>query len=321
MAAKRDTAVQNQTIFQDVFRRADKNDDGALSWAEFKAFFSDGVSSNEDLERLFKEIDTHGTNNLDVGELCEFFTQHLGPFSEIFKGLEGVGAAVTRTLVDCHPRYPKSSVTEQFAMRFLLRETIRQFGYVQQHLETASESIDEEEVRKRPSVEAEVQPAIGSKNRRILRNLRSYEQQTSFQGPQQIEREVDRLAELIDKLEGKVCFSVVEEQIAEHQKDDKIELVCRKFAVDASKMSDFKAFLRSYSTDTKKSEHCLGLSICLYSDCASCHLYEIWRNKVELSRHLVSAGFKNFQRQLIDTLVQPEDFSSMTLPGSWWPKK
>ena len=36
-------------------------DDGALSWTEFKSFFSDGVSSNEDLERLFKEIDTHET--------------------------------------------------------------------------------------------------------------------------------------------------------------------------------------------------------------------------------------------------------------------
>ena len=34
----------------------------------------------------------------------------------------------------------------------------------------------------RPVTEAEVQPAIGSKNRRMLRNLRSYEQQTSLQG-------------------------------------------------------------------------------------------------------------------------------------------
>lgn len=36
-------------------------DDGALSWEEFKAFFNDGVSSDDELKRLFSEIDTHNT--------------------------------------------------------------------------------------------------------------------------------------------------------------------------------------------------------------------------------------------------------------------
>ena len=36
-------------------------DDGALSLDEFKAFFSDGILSNEDLEKLFHDIDTHNT--------------------------------------------------------------------------------------------------------------------------------------------------------------------------------------------------------------------------------------------------------------------
>ena len=38
-----------------------KTDDGALSLDEFKAFFSDGILSNEDLEKLFHDIDTHNT--------------------------------------------------------------------------------------------------------------------------------------------------------------------------------------------------------------------------------------------------------------------
>ena len=36
-------------------------DDGALSLEEFKAFFSDGILSSEDLEKLFQDIDTHKT--------------------------------------------------------------------------------------------------------------------------------------------------------------------------------------------------------------------------------------------------------------------
>ena len=38
-----------------------KIDDGALSLDEFKAFFRDGILSNEDLEKLFHDIDTHNT--------------------------------------------------------------------------------------------------------------------------------------------------------------------------------------------------------------------------------------------------------------------
>jgi hypothetical protein len=36
-------------------------DDGALSMAEFKTFFSDGILYEPDLEKLFNEIDTHNT--------------------------------------------------------------------------------------------------------------------------------------------------------------------------------------------------------------------------------------------------------------------
>lgn len=36
-------------------------DDGALSWSEFNAFFTDGILSTEDLQKLFNDIDTHNT--------------------------------------------------------------------------------------------------------------------------------------------------------------------------------------------------------------------------------------------------------------------
>ena len=39
----------------------DNLDDGALSWDEFKSFFSDGVIGEEELKSLFADIDTHNT--------------------------------------------------------------------------------------------------------------------------------------------------------------------------------------------------------------------------------------------------------------------
>uniref|UniRef100_A0A8C3RD98 N-terminal EF-hand calcium binding protein 3 n=1 Tax=Cyanoderma ruficeps TaxID=181631 RepID=A0A8C3RD98_9PASS len=40
-----------------IFRRADKNDDGKLSFEEFKNYFSDGILSSEELWELFSGID------------------------------------------------------------------------------------------------------------------------------------------------------------------------------------------------------------------------------------------------------------------------
>ncbi|KYO44616.1 hypothetical protein Y1Q_0004696 [Alligator mississippiensis] len=46
-------------IFHDIFRRADKNDDGKLSFEEFKNYFADGILSSEELWELFSGIDRH----------------------------------------------------------------------------------------------------------------------------------------------------------------------------------------------------------------------------------------------------------------------
>jgi len=314
---------RSRSIFYDVFRRADKNDDGALSWEEFKAFFSDGVASDEDLSKLFAEIDTHKTYNLDVGELFEFFTQHLGPFSDVFNSLEGIGNSVTNALMDCHSKYPSSMPTQQFSTRFLLREVARQLGFIQQHLETAIESIEEGEAQDRQeSHYVEVAQAIGKKSRQFTRKMKSYQQQTSFpaDSSSSIEREVDRLADLIDKLEGKITLDFVEEVTDDSDNEQFVELVCRKFVFDLKKDADIRAFVKLYAENIRANCSCLGLSIYMNSGSGILHLFEIWRSKIELSSHLTSDASRTFQRQLIDCLLQPEDYSKLSVPGSWWKK-
>eukprot|EP00795_Rhopilema_esculentum_P001466 gene1466-15896_t len=269
-------------------------DDGALSWEEFKAFFSDGVSSDEDLKRLFKEIDTHNSGNLDVGELFEFFTKHLGPFSEIFGTLDIIGASVTLALKSCHEKYPSSSETEKFATRFLLREVLRMFGFIQHHLETASESIDDDERKNRstprPADTDQTQSSV--KQRRAMRRMASYQQQTSFPGTSGLflENEVNRLSELIDKLEtlgkfdDKVSLDVVEEEIA--AQNDLLEIVCHKFEIDGSKYEEFKQILREYVIGTRKNDNCSGLSVRMDKESKGFAVFEIWNSKQELNNKL-----------------------------------
>jgi len=105
-----------------VFRRADKNDDGSLSLEEFQTFFADGVLSSRELEELFRQIDTHKTNNLDTSELCEYFAKFWGPFEDIFATLDDFGSSISTAMNITAQQYSGQSFMEQFATRFLIKE-------------------------------------------------------------------------------------------------------------------------------------------------------------------------------------------------------
>ncbi|XP_043544515.1 N-terminal EF-hand calcium-binding protein 1-like [Chiloscyllium plagiosum] len=62
------------SIFRDILRRADKNDDGKLSFDEFKAYFTDGVLNSEEMHELFRTIDSNNTDNLNIEEICVYFS-------------------------------------------------------------------------------------------------------------------------------------------------------------------------------------------------------------------------------------------------------
>jgi Ca2+-binding EF-hand superfamily protein len=53
-------------LFLDVFRRADKNDDGKVSLTEFTSYFEDEHLSNVEMNQLFDQIDTDNSKNIDL---------------------------------------------------------------------------------------------------------------------------------------------------------------------------------------------------------------------------------------------------------------
>ncbi|RMB95584.1 hypothetical protein DUI87_27694 [Hirundo rustica rustica] len=81
-------------IFHDIFRRADKNDDGKLSFEEFKNYFADGILSSEELWELFSGIDRRHSDNVDTEKLCDYFSAYLGEYGNVLSALETLNAAV-----------------------------------------------------------------------------------------------------------------------------------------------------------------------------------------------------------------------------------
>ncbi|XP_035849345.1 N-terminal EF-hand calcium-binding protein 1 [Sander lucioperca] len=197
---------RGMSIFIDILRRADKNDDGKLSFDEFKAYFSDGVLTADELKELFHTIDTHNTDNVDTDELCGKLILHpnkngLPSTEEEEKGSRGreeirkkarqrksEGDRTTRKdkqTVQQNERkatsgktgraeYQESTHLEQFVTRFLLKETTNQLYSLQCSLECAMETTAEQT---RQEKQGPLKPEVLSiqwsgrrSNRRLQRN-------------------------------------------------------------------------------------------------------------------------------------------------------
>ncbi|XP_030903523.2 N-terminal EF-hand calcium-binding protein 3 isoform X1 [Melopsittacus undulatus] len=151
LSANRGPAPRRQPlpIFYDIFRRADKNDDGKLSFEEFKNYFADGILSSEELWELFSGIDRHHSDNVDTEKLCDYFSAYLGEYRNVLSALEALNSAVLAAMDKTKLRYETSSKMEQFLTRFLLRETLQQLQSLQASLECAVDTVEEQAGRDR----------------------------------------------------------------------------------------------------------------------------------------------------------------------------
>uniref|UniRef100_A0A8D2E433 EF-hand domain-containing protein n=1 Tax=Theropithecus gelada TaxID=9565 RepID=A0A8D2E433_THEGE len=137
-----DPGPAGHALFQDVFRRADKNDDGKLSFEEFQNYFADGVLSPGELQELFSGIDGHLTDNLETEKLCDYFAEHLGVYRPVLAALESLNRAVLAAMDATKLAYERASKVDQFVTRFLLRETVSQLQALQSSLEGASDTLE-----------------------------------------------------------------------------------------------------------------------------------------------------------------------------------
>ncbi|XP_032323523.1 N-terminal EF-hand calcium-binding protein 1 isoform X2 [Camelus ferus] len=321
---------KGMSIFLDILRRADKNDDGKLSFEEFKAYFADGILSGEELHELFHTIDTHNTNNLDTEELCEYFSQHLGEYENVLAALEDLNLSILKAMGKTKKDYQEASNLEQFVTRFLLKETLNQLQSLQNSLECAMETTEEQTRQERRGPTKPEVLSIQWPGKRASRRVQRHNSfspsspQFNVYGPGLLEEDnqwmtqINRLQKLIDRLEKKDLKLEPLEEVIEGNTKSHIMLVQRQMSVIEEDLEEFQLALKHYVESASSQSGCLRISIQKLSNESRYMIYEFWENSSVWNSHLQTNYSKTFQRSNVDFLETPELTSTMLVPASWW---
>ncbi|CAL9697146.1 unnamed protein product [Knipowitschia caucasica] len=324
-ASKEEAAVAQEQFFApeprrgisvilDIFRRADKDDDGKLSLDEFQAFFSDGSLNEEELEKLFHTIDSDNTSNVDTKELCDYFAKHMGEYEGVLASLETLNLSILKAMDFTKKVYEKGTNVEQFVTRFLLKESANQIQSLLSSVESAVDAIDEQHSQS-GHLPAKVSPRVPEKrydnavpdyppNNRLsakepIRTINTASGAVEVR-KEGLEAQINRLSELIGRLENKSLLLIRQEMVV-HQK----------------KLGDFCEALKQYLKNVSAQRDCFHVTAVRLPDGLSFVVYEFWDGEDEWKRHLQSPPNKAFQHVKVDTLCQPETVSSVAVPAAW----
>ncbi|XP_055892249.1 N-terminal EF-hand calcium-binding protein 1-like isoform X2 [Biomphalaria glabrata] len=325
---KTDHQVQGMTVFLDIFRRADKNDDGFISWEEFVSYFADGVMGKEELQNLFHEIDSHNTNNIDTVELCTYFSQHLNKeFEDMFGFMEKMNEKMSSAMHGTAQTYKDAERKEKFMMRFFLKEIRNQVLALQFQFDAALETLDAQAREERQDIHPVVaedlkkSPAStivpGHIARRAKRQVSSMSSGLEENGSL-LNVQIDRLASLLDRVERKINFDGFRDEEIVTDSDDTILLVQREFFVLEDKLDDFVAQLRAYVDTTQGFRGCLNLSVREIKPNHSYIIYELWVSEEKYLHNCDSPSTKQLVSVTAELLKKPETVHSMMIPKSWW---
>ncbi|XP_060582777.1 N-terminal EF-hand calcium-binding protein 1-like [Ruditapes philippinarum] len=324
---------KGMSIFLDVFRRADKKDDGKISWEEFVAFFADGVMSKEELRKLFEEIDTHKTNYIDPKELCDYFSKHLGQFKEILSLVEDLNTKVSNMLLSTSKTYPEKSRSDQFISRFLMGLVMDQVCALQRPLDSATEALDEqaknertdivpvqvEDVREKSKEQSIVPGRVVRRAKRQTSSQNSYEGQQALGSTQAaLNSQVDRLSSLLDRLEKRVNFDGIVDEEVDVTEDKKVILYQLDMAIKSGQEQSFKTSMRDYIEATNAAPGCLNVTVRSFKDSNKFTMYEVWTSDDNQTKHAGSSAGQAFKKSLTDNTDNPGQPRSVAIPASWW---
>uniref|UniRef100_A0A803T044 N-terminal EF-hand calcium binding protein 3 n=1 Tax=Anolis carolinensis TaxID=28377 RepID=A0A803T044_ANOCA len=321
---------KGMAIFHDIFRRADKNDDGKLSFEEFKNCCADGILSSEELWELFNSIDRRHSGNLETEKFCDYFSEHLGEYKHVLTALEQLNTAVLSAMDKTKLVYESSSKMEQFVTRFLLRETMNQLQSLQVSLEWASDTIEEQAGRERNNVKKS-QTLVGPRaikrcGRRVQKNI-CLSPTDPYSGMlttgvcvntnSHWTTQVDQLQQLIDKLECKSPrLEPLKDNVVCKGRDSHILVAQRQISVAESGLEAFCQAFQSYTEITSGQSSCLHVSAHKMMLSDTCFiLYEFWQDVASWKSHVQSESSMKFQRAIMGILDSPELLTTMLFPG------
>ncbi|NXI64633.1 NECA2 protein, partial [Anseranas semipalmata] len=241
------------SVILDIFRRADKNDDGKLSLEEFQAFFSDGTLNEEELEKLFHTIDSDNTNNVDTKELCDYFADHMGDYEDVLASLETLNLSILKAMDYTKRVYESGSNVDQFVTRFLLKETANQTQSLLSSVESAVDAIDEQsnpgsQALAEPWYDGPV-PGFAPSGRMVPRD-HGKSNQTGPADPREdgLEGQISRLAALIGRLEDKTLWFDLHQRLSDSESTacTYLLLVRDEMTVSHKHLGEFCSSLKQY---------------------------------------------------------------------------
>ncbi|XP_042690655.1 N-terminal EF-hand calcium-binding protein 2 isoform X1 [Centrocercus urophasianus] len=317
------------SVILDIFRRADKNDDGKLSLEEFQAFFSDGTLNEEELEKLFHTIDSDNTNNVDTKELCDYFADHMGDYEDVLASLETLNLSILKAMDYTKRVYESGSNVDQFVTRFLLKETANQTQSLLSSVESAVDAIDEQTNPSRqcpgPAGLALTEAWHGSPvpsyaaPGRIVPQGHGKSSQSGAPEPRQdgLEGQIGRLAALIGRLEDKTLWFDLHQRLSDSESTacTYLLLVRDEMTVSHKHLDEFCSSLKQYLKSVAGERDCFHVTAVKLPDGVTFIVYEFWETEEDWKRHLQSATCKGFQHVKVDALSQPETISTVAVPG------
>ncbi|NWI94703.1 NECA3 protein, partial [Pitta sordida] len=329
LSAERGPAPRRQPlpIFHDIFRRADKNDDGKLSFEEFKNYFADGILSSEELWELFSGIDRRHSDNVDTEKLCDYFSAYLGEYRNVLSALETLNAAVLAAMDKTKLRYETSSKMEQFLTRFLLRETMHQLQSLQASLECAVDTVEEQAGRERKDMKKS-ETSVGLRSGRRCGRRGQKNVCLSPTDPYS--------GMLTTGTCSLVCLRLVwwEQGGQDSVPDALLSLGSTswwprgrsRWPRGASRSSGRRSGPTprarpgtAAACSPAQGHSCpRSVSACKLTDEACFILYEFWQDVTSWRSHLQSSCSKTFQQSIISLLESPELLTTMLFPASWW---
>ncbi|KAH0517660.1 N-terminal EF-hand calcium-binding protein 1 [Microtus ochrogaster] len=261
----------------------------------------------------------------------EYFSQHLGEYENVLAALEDLNLSILKAMGKTKKDYQEASNLEQFVTRFLLKETLNQLQSLQNSLECAMETTEEQTRQERQLVQGPAKPEVlsiqwpGKRSSRRVQRHNSFSPnspQFNVSSPALLEEDnqwitqINRLQKLIDRLEKKdLKLEPLEEEVIEESTKPHIMLVQRQMSVTEDDLEEFQLALKHYVESASAQSGCLRISIQKLANESRYMIYEFWENSSVWNRHLQTNYSKTFQRSNVDFLETPELTSTMLVPA------
>uniref|UniRef100_A0A3Q3XNE0 Uncharacterized protein n=1 Tax=Mola mola TaxID=94237 RepID=A0A3Q3XNE0_MOLML len=306
------------SVILDIFRRADKDDDGKLSLDEFQAFFSDGTLNEEELEKLFHTIDSDNTRSAVPHCCCvDYFAKHMGDYEGVLASLEMLNLSILKAMDFTKKVYERGTKIQSLLSS----------------VESAVDAIDEQH-NQSGHPPAKGSPRMSGKRnenmvpdyppnnrvsaREAVRTLNTASGTVEVR-KEGLEAQINRLAGLIGRLENKTVWFDLHQRLTDTDgtASASLLLIRQEMVVSQKKLGEFCEALKQYLKNVSTQRDCFHVTAVRLPDGLSFVVYEFWDGEEEWKRHLQSAPNKAFQHVKVDTLCQPEGMSSVAVPAAW----